>query len=108
MRAGRLRPMDSSAGRRLASERMRVDPDGSLRDIARAAGIAPSTVLDVRNRLSAGEAPVPIRREGAVRGGQAGRRQQWHPAADEGPDRHRPRSARDRNRADAIYKNGYE
>jgi hypothetical protein len=66
-RDGRLRPVDSSAGRRLAGELMRLDPDRSLRDIARAAGIAPSTVLDVRNRLSVGEDPVPIRREGAAR-----------------------------------------
>lgn len=62
-RDGRWRPLDSSEGRRLARELMLADPDRSLRDIARAAGIAPSTVLDVRNRISSGEDPVPARRE---------------------------------------------
>jgi hypothetical protein len=67
---GRLRPLDSSEGRRLAGELMRANPDRSLRDIARAVGIAPSTVLDVRNRLSCGEDPVPARREGAAKANQ--------------------------------------
>lgn len=66
-RDGRLRPLDSSEGRRLAGELMRANPGRSLRDIARTAGIAPSTVLDVRNRLSAGEDPVIPRRDGAAR-----------------------------------------
>lgn len=61
-RDGRLRPLDSSAARRLAGELMLAGPDRSLRDIARAAGIAPSTVLDVRNRLSQGKDPVPAGR----------------------------------------------
>lgn len=62
---GRRRPLDSSEGRRLAGELMRADPDRSLRDIARAAGIAPSTALDVRNRLHSGEDPVPAKRDTA-------------------------------------------
>lgn len=62
-RDGRRRPLDSSEGRRLAGELMRANPDRSLRDIAKAAGIAPSTVLDVRNRISCGEDPVPSRRD---------------------------------------------
>jgi hypothetical protein len=62
-RDGRRRPLDSSDGRRLAGELMRADPDRSLRDIAKAAGIAPSTVLDVRNRISCGEDPVPAGRD---------------------------------------------
>ncbi|MCS7477010.1 streptomycin biosynthesis protein [Umezawaea endophytica] len=64
-RDGRRRPLDSSEGRRLAGELMRADANRSLRDIARAAGIAPSTVLDVRNRISRGEDPVPARKEAA-------------------------------------------
>lgn len=64
-RDGRRRPLDSSEGRRLADELMRANPDRSLRDIARAAGIAPSTVLDVRNRISFGEDPVPVRKDTA-------------------------------------------
>ncbi|WP_433871560.1 streptomycin biosynthesis protein [Saccharopolyspora sp. CA-218241] len=63
-RDGRLRPLDSSEGRRLAGELMRADPGRSLRDIARTVGIAPSTVLDVRNRISAGQDPAPARRDG--------------------------------------------
>ncbi|RSM90687.1 streptomycin biosynthesis protein [Kibdelosporangium aridum] len=62
-RDGRLRPIDSAEGRRLAGELMRADPNRSLRDIARTVGIAPSTVLDVRNRLRCGEDLVPARRE---------------------------------------------
>ncbi|MFD2467122.1 streptomycin biosynthesis protein [Amycolatopsis silviterrae] len=66
-RDGRLRPLDSSAGRQLAGELMRADPNRSLRDIARAAGIAPSTVLDVRNRLDLGQALVPVQRTSGSR-----------------------------------------
>ncbi|WP_409464574.1 streptomycin biosynthesis protein [Amycolatopsis sp. GA6-003] len=69
-RDGRLRPLDSSAGRRLAGELMRADPARSLRDIARAAGIAPSTVLDVRNRLELGQSLVPVQRTGGPRPGR--------------------------------------
>ncbi|WP_245821752.1 streptomycin biosynthesis protein [Lentzea waywayandensis] len=61
-RDGRRRPLDGAEGRRLAGELMHADPDRSLREIARAAGIAPSTVLDVRNRISRGEDPVPARK----------------------------------------------
>ena len=66
-RDGRVRPLDGSAGRRLAGELMRADPSRSLRDIARAAGIAPSTALDVRNRLTAGLDPVRGERTGVRR-----------------------------------------
>jgi hypothetical protein len=62
-RDGRMRPVDSAEGRRLAAEMMRADPNSSLRDIARAVGIAPSTVLDVRNRIRRGEDVVPARRD---------------------------------------------
>lgn len=58
-RDGRVRPVDGSSGRLLAAELMRADPERSLREVARAAGIAPSTALDVRNRLRASAAPVP-------------------------------------------------
>ncbi|MGH3564905.1 MAG: ParB/RepB/Spo0J family partition protein [Pseudonocardia sp.] len=78
-RDGRRRPLDSSEGRRLAGELMRANPERSLRDVARAAGIAPSTALDVRNRLNSGEDLVPRKRNrgtGAVpgRAGIFGRR----------------------------------
>ncbi len=58
-RDGRVRPLDSGAGRRRAAELLTQQPDASLRDVARAAGISPATVLDVRKRLERGESPVP-------------------------------------------------
>jgi ParB-like chromosome segregation protein Spo0J len=57
-RDGRVRPLDSGAGRRRAAELLTQQPDASLRDVARAAGIAPATVLDVRKRLERGQSPV--------------------------------------------------
>ncbi len=56
---GRVRPLDSSEARRRAAELLTSQPEASLRDVARAAGISPATVLDVRNRLSRGEPPAP-------------------------------------------------
>ncbi len=56
---GRIRPVDGAAGRRLAGEMMTKNPELSLRQVARAAGISPETVRDVRNRLSRGEDVVP-------------------------------------------------
>lgn len=56
---GRVRPLDGSAGRRLAGQLMRENPDLSLRQVARAAAISPETVRDVRNRLRNGQDLVP-------------------------------------------------
>ncbi|MGY4927232.1 hypothetical protein [Streptomyces sp. 900105755] len=61
---GKVRPLDSGEGRRRAAELLADRPEASLRDIARAAGISPATVLDVRNRLARGDSPV---RERSVR-----------------------------------------
>jgi ParB-like chromosome segregation protein Spo0J len=58
-RDGRVRPLDSGASRRRAAELLAQQPDASLRDVARAAGLSPATVLDVRKRLARGESPVP-------------------------------------------------
>jgi ParB-like chromosome segregation protein Spo0J len=58
-RDGKVRPLDSGVGRRRAAELLAQQPDASLRDVARAAGISPATVLDVRKRLERGESPVP-------------------------------------------------
>ena len=58
-RDGRVRPLDSGTGRRRAAELLAQQPHASLRDVARAAGISPATVLDVRKRLERGESPVP-------------------------------------------------
>ncbi len=60
-RDGRVRPLDSSGGRHIASQLIAAFPDASLREIARAAGISPATVRDVRERVQRGEDPVPRR-----------------------------------------------
>jgi ParB-like chromosome segregation protein Spo0J len=64
---GRTRPLSSSEGRLAAIRLMRERPNASLREIAEEAGIAPSTVMDVRNRLASGENPIPERRQGGLR-----------------------------------------
>jgi len=58
-RDGRVRPLDSSVGRLRASALIKQRPDASLRQIAREAGVSPSTVRDVRQRLERGEDPLP-------------------------------------------------
>ncbi|WP_445009379.1 AsnC family protein [Sphaerisporangium rufum] len=60
-RDGRVRPVNNAEGRRLAGALLTENPDAPLREIARAAGVAPSTVLDVRQRLERGADPVPPR-----------------------------------------------
>jgi ParB-like chromosome segregation protein Spo0J len=67
-RDGKVRPLDSGEGRRLAAELLAQQPTASLRDVARAAGISPATVLDVRKRLERGESPAP-EKPNTVRGG---------------------------------------
>jgi hypothetical protein len=69
-RDGRVRPLDSGQGRRRAAELLIDQPDASLRDVARAAGISPTTVLDVRKRLERGEPPAP-EKPGTARGKEA-------------------------------------
>ena len=56
---GKVRPLDWMEGRRRAQILLTQQPDASLRDVARCAGISPATVLDVRKRLERGELPVP-------------------------------------------------
>ncbi len=64
-RDGRLRPLDGAQARRRAAEVITANPAASLRDIAKAARISPSTARDVRARLARGEAPVtPRQRNG--------------------------------------------
>ncbi|WOX07938.1 helix-turn-helix domain-containing protein [Streptomyces sp. N50] len=60
-RDGKVRPLNSEAGRRRAAELIVERPGASLREVARLAGISPATVSDVRKRLEAGEAPVTER-----------------------------------------------
>jgi ParB-like chromosome segregation protein Spo0J len=70
-RDGRVRPLDSRQGRQRAAELLVQQPEASLRNVARAAGLSPATVLDVRKRLKRGESPVP-RRQAASEAGTAG------------------------------------
>ncbi|WP_413760815.1 ParB N-terminal domain-containing protein [Streptomyces sp. MMBL 11-3] len=60
-RDGRTRPLNTERGRRLAAEYLSANPGGSLREVSRVAGISPETVRDVRDKLSRGEDPIPVR-----------------------------------------------
>jgi len=55
-RDGRLHPLSTQEGRRLAEEIMRDEPGTSLRQVARRAGVSVGTALDVRRRILAGTA----------------------------------------------------
>ena len=50
-RNGRRRAVDTGRGRRIACEVLAAEPGISLREVARRAGVSPSTVRDVRNRM---------------------------------------------------------
>jgi transposase-like protein len=56
---GRVRPVNTAAGRLRAAEIVRDKPGASLREIAHAAGVSPMTVRDVRDRLERGDALTP-------------------------------------------------
>lgn len=60
-RDGRLRPLSSERARLVASDLIAQHPEASLREVARAAGLSPATVRDVRERLRRGDHPVPPR-----------------------------------------------
>jgi transposase-like protein len=62
-RDGKVRPLDGSEGRHRVAALVAEDPDASLRELARRAGVSPATVRDVRHRLDRGEPPA---RSGAV------------------------------------------
>lgn len=66
-RDGRVRPLDATEGRKLALELMAANPGLSLREVAKAAGISPETVRDVRNKVARGENPLPDRHRRARR-----------------------------------------
>ncbi|MBB4911633.1 ParB N-terminal domain-containing protein [Actinophytocola algeriensis] len=67
-RDGRVRPISSAEGRRLASRVIAARPEASLREVAKIAGISPGTVRDVRRRMQAGEDPIPERQLARERG----------------------------------------
>jgi hypothetical protein len=58
---GRVRPINPVNGRLRAGEFIEKNPDASLREIAKAAGIAVGTARDVRQRLRDGQDPFPRR-----------------------------------------------
>jgi transposase-like protein len=58
---GRARPVNGAVGRLRVCRLLESDPDASIREIARRAGVSPSTVHDVRRRLRDGHEPVPPR-----------------------------------------------
>lgn len=66
-RDGRTRPLDNTEGRLKAVSYIQRQPEASLREIAKNAGVSPSTARDVRNRLQRGEDPVPGSRRPADR-----------------------------------------
>lgn len=59
---GRVRPLSGVDGRRLAGELMRSNPQASLRQIAKEAGVSVGTAHDVRKRLQSGQDPVAVQR----------------------------------------------
>ncbi|WP_232668173.1 ParB/RepB/Spo0J family partition protein [Pseudonocardia sp. TRM90224] len=60
-RDGRMRPVNGAEGRRRASAVITANPDASLRQIARSAGVSIGTARDVRERMGRGEDPLPMR-----------------------------------------------
>lgn len=58
---GKVRPLDFVEGRKRAAKLLMQQPDASLRDVARGAGVSPATALDVRKRLERGEVAAPER-----------------------------------------------
>ncbi|QKW06542.1 ParB N-terminal domain-containing protein [Streptomyces sp. NA04227] len=60
-RDGRVRPLDSGQRRRRAAAMFLDRPEAGLREVARATGLSPATVRDVRQRIARGEDPVPSR-----------------------------------------------
>ncbi|WP_020647576.1 ParB/RepB/Spo0J family partition protein [Amycolatopsis balhimycina] len=57
-RDGKVRPLDSGEGRRRTAEFIAMNPNASLREVARGAGVSPGTARAVRQRLERGEEPV--------------------------------------------------
>jgi ParB-like chromosome segregation protein Spo0J len=60
-RDGRIRPLDTTEGRKNAVDYIRLKPESSLREIARNTGISVGTARDVRNRVREGRNPLPAR-----------------------------------------------
>jgi hypothetical protein len=61
---GRVRPLDGTPGRRMVGQLIGSRPDASLREIAEAAGVSPSTVRAVRDRLDRGDEAITASQQG--------------------------------------------
>jgi ParB-like chromosome segregation protein Spo0J len=57
---GRVRPLNGAEGRRVARELILENPDLSLRQVARSAGVSPETVRNLKKRLNRPDAPVAL------------------------------------------------
>lgn len=65
-RDGRTRPASSEQARKTAVAALMANPDASLRELARKAGVSVGTIRDVRDRLLRGEDPVARKRRVTV------------------------------------------
>lgn len=63
---GRSRPVDGATGRQRAGELLARNPDASVREVAKAAGISLGTASDVRARLRRGESAMTARQQVAA------------------------------------------
>jgi ParB-like chromosome segregation protein Spo0J len=68
-RDGRARPINGAQRRQIAASLMAQNPEASLREIARQAGISPETVRDVRARQSRGQPAAASPSDGAQANG---------------------------------------
>jgi hypothetical protein len=66
-RDGKVRPLSGAAGRQRVADLMAEQPEVSLRELARRAGVSPATARDVRQRLARGETPARSQAAPAVR-----------------------------------------
>jgi ParB-like chromosome segregation protein Spo0J len=70
-RDGKVRPLDGARRRRVAARLLGENPDLSLRQVARMAGISPETARSVKVRLARGAEPADADRKAPVRAAPA-------------------------------------
>lgn len=97
-RDGRVRPINHAAGRLKVAELWANNPTSSVRTIAQQAGVSSSTAHDVRQRLRAGQHPIPDDHQAPRSQPQPGRTNTYLPHA----TAHR-RTAADRVDIEAIF-----
>lgn len=79
-RDGKVRPLNGATGRLRVAELIRENPEASLRQVARSAGVSPATALDVRRRLERGEGPLPCPRNAPGAAGGSRKEKEATPA----------------------------